>query len=174
MSDRFIIPKGGVPDYPHKMDGNSVYFRHCKNSCEYIRKTYDNVLAELQVNSHLYEMIWKQCSRRFHIDLDGIKTNNGLVKELVITYDDIVILAKQLTAFLRLKYHYDNEIEYRIQPSFNKSEPIPDTFRSVHIVFDVACQTHFEMNQAIRDFVNMKYLAAILIVEYFYFPISRR
>ena len=157
MSDRFIIPKGGVPNYQPLMDGDSVYFRHCKNSSEYISKSYHNVLAELQMNSHYYEMIWTQSKRRFYIDLDGIKKNNTLVKELDITYADTVILANQLTAFLRLKYHYDDDITYRIQPSFNKLEPIPNTFRSVHIVFDIACQTHFEMNQAMWDFVKMKY-----------------
>ena len=156
MSDRFIIPKGGVPNFQPLVDDNSTYFRVCKNSSEYIRKSREHLMNELKMNSHLYEMIWTAYKRRFYIDLDGVK-NKLEKKKLNITYDEIVILANRFTDFIRLKYNYDNVITYRIQPSIITSEPIPNTFQSVHIVFDLACQTHFEMNQVMWDFYKMKY-----------------
>jgi hypothetical protein len=149
-TELFRLVKGEYEKYP--FEEGVINCRIERNSLRYMKTKSNDFFKD---NNHYYEVMPTGHKRKFCIDLDGLKTPNGGKEVLCITYDEIVAFANEFLVFMRIKYELQELIKYRIQVSINAGK-IPDNFKSVHIIFNLACQTHIEMAQVFKEFVKNK------------------
>lgn len=130
----------------HIYEPGYIHFRVKRQSNTYVKIRPEHIITEIPKLKHCYEIIVSTFTRRLVMDLDKIE----------ISYDDTVKFCDSFIAFIRIRYQYEGVIDYRIHASIENKDDLPDTFSSLHIVFNLATHTSEQSRQLITEFMSQK------------------
>ena len=143
--------KSQIDSIENQINPNLIYFKKDKSGLEGLRLygfTYDNFLKLFKLTNfnYKYEYLTFNNKRKIYFDYDKCS----------VTYDDIMRIVNNFINFMKSRFNYIKPLKYRIQVSIEPDEPIPTTFNSFHLIFNLYCDNSQEVKFIVSEFLNQE------------------
>ena len=131
---------------------NSLLAKNQMKGYSYREYEHDE-LDVFEQNENLYEVVCGGMTRKLFMDLDGVKDINGIRTHISLA--GVEHLCDTFVRFLQECYDVKGVITYVIQASIVEAQKNDTEFKSLHVIFNVYTNTHYEANLLITDFKEL-------------------